>query len=45
LVWIENSSRIGDKKFWISYGWFYMDPEEQKCAEAAQMAVISDNVI
>jgi len=46
LVGIENSSRIGDKKkFLIIYGWFNMDPEEQKCVEEEEMAVISDNVI
>jgi len=45
LEGIENSNRIGDKNFWISYGWFNMDSEEQKCTEAAEKSVINDNVI
>lgn len=45
MVGIENLSRIGDKNFWISFGFFNMDPEEENYAEAAEMAVISDNVI
>jgi hypothetical protein len=28
-----------------NYGWFNMDPEEEKYAKAAEMALMSDNLI